>query len=555
VGNREARQFLTCTPSNPLLFRPGTLATTSQGLPVMTRLLHAAPCALLTLASALSPVHALQGAHAEAPEQESGEKPSGPQPEELRFVSNHTLQVGEDTLPYVAVAETTLLRNDEGEPEAEFFTISYLVEGATPGERPVTFAFNGGPGSASIWLHMGLLGPKLVQVPSNGEPAGAPPYPVIPNAHSLLQVSDLVFIDPIGTGFSRVVGKGDSADHWGVDEDAASVARFIRRYVADKGRWASPKYVLGESYGGIRGPLLVRELQAGFNSMALNGVILISPALDMELVDGQDNDAAFATVLPTYAATAWYHDALPERPADLDAFLEEVSTFAAEEYVPALFAGRDLSDERRAAIIERLHRYTGLSPEYIERANLRVSTDRFRRELMRDRGLVIGRLDTRYTGTEPDDVGEVPSGDPMGSGISGAYVAAFQDYLRSELGVQMDREYVVMSGEAGSKWKRQSEEWGAFQGYLDVAPSLARGMADNPDLRVFIGSGLYDIATTFFAAEHNVRRSTMDLDRVELRKYPAGHMMYVHQPTLAELSQDLLEFVAAEQQEAVEAGY
>jgi len=329
-----------------------------------------------------------------------------------------------------------------------------------------------------------------------------------------------------------------------VDEDAKSVARFIRRYLSAHDRWASPKYILGESYGGIRAPLLVRELQGGMSSVALNGVILISPAIDMGLVDGQSNDAAIATVVPTYAATAWYHHALAEQPKDLDAFLAEVCAWVKNEYVPALFLGRDLSEERRAAVVKSLSRYTGLSAEYIGRANLEVSTDRFRRELLRDRGLVLGRLDTRYTGTEPDSVGEVPSGDPMGAGISGAYVAGFQDYLRNGLGVKVDREYVVMSEEAGKSWKRPKEEWAAFQGYVDVATDLARGMADNPDLRVFVASGLYDIATTFFAAEHNVARSTMDRKRVALHRYPAGHMMYVHQPTFVQLARDVREFVA-----------
>jgi len=472
--------------------------------------------------------------------------PKGPEPRELRFESEHSVDVGTGLLSYRVVAGTTFLRDEAGEPEAEFFTFAYeLVPAPDPARRPVTFAFNGGPGSASVWLHMGLLGPKLVQVPSDGEAAGAPPYPLADNPHTLLAVSDVVFIDPVGTGFSRVVGEGDSGDHWGVDEDARSVARFIRRWISENGRWASPKYILGESYGGIRGPLLVRELQSGFNAVALNGLVLVSPALDMEVVDGQDNDAAYATVLPTYAATAWFHDALPERPADLGPFLDEVRAFAREEYVPALFAGRDLSSQRRDALVAKLHRYTGLSPEYLRRANLKVSTDRFRRELLRDRGLVVGRLDTRYTGTEADDVGEVPSGDPMGAGISGAYVAGFQHYLRTELGVTVDREYEVMSAEAGEAWKRPEEEWAAFQGYLDVAPALARGMADNPDLRVFIASGLYDIATTFFAAETNVARSTMDRGRVALHTYPAGHMMYVHHPTLVELARDVKAFVAA----------
>jgi carboxypeptidase C (cathepsin A) len=515
------------------------------------RVLHAvcacrvAAVALLVvaaLAAPIAPVHAQD--EDEPKEEQKDEKRDGPEPTALHFESSHVLDLGGTSLNYLAVAETVLLRDDEGEPEAEFFAISYLDPAAAAANRPITFAFNGGPGSSSIWLHMGLLGPKLVQVPSDGQAAGAPPFPLVDNPHSLLAVSDLVFVDPIGTGYSRVVKAGDTADHWGVDEDAESVARFIRRYLSDKARWASPKYILGESYGGIRGPLLVRELQGGFDSVALNGLILISPALDMEVVDGQDNDAAYATVLPTYAATAWFHDALPEKPADLDAFLSEVCAFARDEYAPALFAGRAMSEERREALVGRLHRYTGLSPEYLRRAHLKVSTDRFRRELLRDRGLTVGRLDTRYTGTEPDDVGEVPSGDPMGAGISGAFVAGFLDYLRSGLGVTVDRDYVVMSREAGKGWKRPKEEWSAFQGYVDVAPVLARGMAENPELRVFIASGIYDIATTFFAAETSVQRSTMDLSRVVRRNYPAGHMMYVHQPTLVGLARDMQDFLA-----------
>lgn len=478
-----------------------------------------------------------------SPRGKEEQPPEGPAPQELRFETRHTMQLGADALDYTALAETTLLQDEQGQPEAEFFSISYTV-GDGGAERPITFAFNGGPGSSSVWLHMGLLGPKRVEVPSDGRAAGAPPFPIVDNPGTLLAVSDLVFVDPIGTGLSRTVGKGKDEDHWGVDEDAASVARFIRRYLSEHARWASPKYVLGESYGGIRGPLLVRDLQGGMSSVALNGLILISPALNMAIVDGQSNDAAVATVVPTYAATAWYHAALAERPDDLESFLDEVCAWVTSEYVPALFAGRDLSEERRASVVEHLARYTGISPEYIRRANLVVSTERFRRELLRDRGLVVGRLDTRYTGTEPDDVGETPSGDPMGSGISGAYVAGFLSYLRSDLGVNVEREYVVMSEEAGSHWKRPASGQDAFEGYVDVAPALARGMAENPDLRVFVASGLYDIATTFYGAEYNVRRSTMDRSRVELRRFPAGHMMYVNGPAFEELTREIRAFVA-----------
>ena len=501
--------------------------------------------AVLLLSLLVAPLAAATAEQGDAaPAEAKKQAPEGPAPKALYFETEHTLELGGRSLSYVAVAETTTLEDDKGKAEAEFFSISYLARGPSTADRPITFAFNGGPGSSSVWLHMGLLGPKRVQVPSDGKSAGAPPYPIADNPDSLLVASDLVFVDPIGTGLSRVVLAGKNADHWGVDEDAKSVARFIRRYLSTHERWASPKYVLGESYGGIRGPLLVRELQGGMNSVALNGLVLVSPALDLELVDGQDNDAALATVIPTYAATAWYHDALPERSANLDAFLAEVSAWVMDEYVPALFAGRDMTDKRRDEVVAKLNRYTGISPEYIRRANLKVSTDRFRRELLRDRGLVVGRLDTRYTGTEPDAVGEIPSGDPMSAGISGAYVAGFLNYLRKDLDVDVDREYVVMSEAAGKDWKRPKEEWSAFQGYVDVAPVLARGMAENPELRVFVASGLYDIATTFFAAEHNVRRSTMDRSRVVLRRYPAGHMMYVHGPTFTALSRDVREFVA-----------
>lgn len=481
--------------------------------------------------------------------QEAEDAAENPAPKWVSIEASHSVQLEGRELKYTSIAETIHLHDQAGAPEAEFFSFSYFAQTDVPqAERPVVFAFNGGPGSASVWLHMGVLGPKRVVVPSDAQGAGAPPYPLVENPYTLLAVADLVMIDPIGTGYSRVVKEGDNEDHWGVDEDAKSVARFIRTWLTQHRRWASPKYILGESYGGIRGPLLVRELQSGLNAVALNGLILISPALDMEMVDGQDNDAAYATVIPTFAATAWYHNALAERPAKLEPFLDEVRAFVREEYVPALFAGRELPKSKYDAVVAKLHRYTGLSKDYLRRANLKVSTNRFRRELLRDRGLVVGRLDTRYTGTEADDVGELPSGDPFGSGVGGAYVAGFRHYLQNELGVHdPSRPYQVMSGEAGGEWKRPENLDSAFSGYLDVAPALARGMAQNPDLRLFVGNGYYDIATSFFAAEHNIARSTMPLDRITLRNYPAGHMMYVHEPSFEALAKDLADFIRAGQ--------
>ncbi len=472
----------------------------------------------------------------------------GPPPKviELDSTCELTLRDGRK-LAYSMVGETLHLRNLKDEVVAEFFAISYIADVGSEAERvarPVTFAFNGGPGSSSIWLHLGLLGPKRVQVPSDADYAGAPPYPLVDNPDSLLAVSDLVMVDPIDTGLSRVVGKGENGDHWGVDEDARSVNRFLREWLAKHGRHGSPKYLLGESYGGIRAPLLVRELQGGHTPIALNGVILISPALDMALVDGQENDACHATVLPTYAATAWYHRALPEQPAELLPFLAEVGRFVDEEYLPALFLGSELQEARREALIAKLHRYTGIAPDYWRRANLRVSSDRFRRELLRERGEVVGRLDSRYVGREPDAVGETPSGDPMFSGIGGAYSAAFQAYLYASFGRFTEREYLVSSPQAGGEWKRPPTKAGAFDGYIDVLPELARGMEENRELRVYIASGLYDLATSAFAARHNIRRSHCDRDRVELADFPAGHMMYVHEPTLVGLAADLRRFIA-----------
>lgn len=479
-------------------------------------------------------------------QEDEDDAPPNPAAEFWSATGTHEIEVDGRPFRYRSVVETVHLRDQAGQPEAEFVCFSYFAKpDVAPQRRPVVFAFNGGPGSASVWLHLGVLGPRVVQVPSDADPAGAPPYTLIDNPQTLLRVADLVMVDPIGTGMSRVVEEGDTEDHWGVDEDAESVAGFIKEWLTRHERWASPKYILGESYGGIRGPLLVRELQSGFNSVALNGLILISPALTMERVDGQDNDAAYATVLPTYAATAWYHDALPNKPAELEPFLEEARQFAQAEYIPALFAGRDLPAAQREQVIEKLHRYTGLSKQYLDRANLKVSTNRFRRELLRDRGLVVGRLDTRYTGTEADDVGEVPSSDPFGTGVAGAYVASFHHYLQAELGVNMTRPYQVMSGEAGGEWTRPESLESAFSGYLDVTPEIARGMAANPGLRLFVGNGYYDIATTFYAAENNLARSTVPMDRVVLRNYEAGHMMYAHHPSFDALAQDLITFIDA----------
>ena len=397
-----------------------------------------------------------------------------------------------------------------------------------------------------MWLHLGLLGPKRVDVPSDGTDAGAPPYQLQDNALSLLSVSDLVFVDPVGTGFSHAEGDRQDEAYWGVDEDSRSIAQFIRSYITEHKRWNSPKYLIGESYGSIRAAVLVRDLQQNLNSVAINGVVLIGPAMDTRFILGYDTDIPFVTYLPTYAATAWYHNALPNRPTDLKAFLREVEAFAANEYLTALFQGDSLDAASREQIVEKLHAYTGLSKTYLENAELRVTASRFMKELLRDRGVVVGRFDSRYIGTEPsDNAGEHPSDDPSGYGIDGAFVATMNDYLTRDLEVVMDRDYTILNRQANQQWKRPDGYRSIFGGFVNVLPELARGMTTNKDLRVFVATGYFDLATTFFAAEYMVNHSGMDPQRVTMKQYEAGHMMYVHRPSYEQLAADLRAFVEA----------
>jgi carboxypeptidase C (cathepsin A) len=448
-------------------------------------------------------------------------------------------------LEYTVSARDYAIRNDEGLVTAHFSAFAYVIEGEDSARRPVTFAFNGGPGSSSIWLHLGLLGPRRVVVPSDAKNAGAPPYPLLENPHTLLTHTDLVFVDPVGTGFSHAVGESKDEDFWGVDEDVDSVARFVREWLTRNGRWASPKYVLGESYGGVRGALLGQALKQDSASVALNGLIFVSPAFDIQFVDGREDDLTYVTSLPTYAATALYHGALEGQVRDREAWLREVRAFATGPYLRALFAGQNLGTDERAGLSAELSRFTGLSADYWQRANLRVNASRFRKELLRERGLVLGRLDTRYRGSETDAVGESPESDPMMAGIGSAYVAAFQQYTRDELGLDWpERPYRFSGSGTFGKWKRSEEGQAAFSGWIDTVPALASSMQDNPALRVFVANGWFDVATTVLAAEYNLSRPGVDPGRVTLRNYDAGHMMYVHGPSLEGLARDLRAFYA-----------
>jgi len=472
------------------------------------------------------------------------EKPVEPP---AKFIRPHRLKAGGVDLGYTTTSEEILLKDGEGKPTARFFTIAYTKDGvASPESRPITFIFNGGPGSASVWLHFGLVGPKLVDIPSDAQDPGAPPYKLRDNPATIFRATDLVFVDPIGTGYSRAAGEKKNEDFWGYDEDADSVAEFIRTFITQHNRWNSPKYIMGESYGGVRTSLLIPRLQGNLG-VGLNGAILISPALNLAtlpfIVEG--NDQSYATTLPALAATAFYHHRLPGLTQDLGAFLREVETFAGTEYLTALFRGSTLDAAEKERIAGKLSHYTGLSKDYLLRANLRVTAFRFAKELLRDQGKTLGLLDGRYTQKELDNLSDTPNRDPFDAKTGPVYVSSFQSYLRNDLGVDFDKRYIPASDEAGGKWKRPASGKNAFSGFVDVTGSLAQGTKDNEAFRIFAAAGYNDLVTSYYAMKYMLQHSGIDADRLTLHDYPGGHMMYLHRPSAEALSNDIVTFIEA----------
>jgi carboxypeptidase C (cathepsin A) len=510
-----------------------TASFTLSTLLVLTLLAPAAPLGA-------QPPHAMAG----SPKGDAG-KAKAEIPEPQVFVTRHQGTFNGQTVRYTATAGETYLRDDEGEPTAAVFSIAYVEEGVEdPTTRPVTFLWNGGPGSSSVWLHMGAFGPKRVVVPSDGEDDGAPPYRLVDNPYTPLDVTDIVMVDPVGTGFSRPLGEHEGKEFWGVSEDAQSVAQFIRQWLSDNGRWASPKYIGGESYGTTRSAAVARELSERQGTVALNGIILISAVMDFYTSGFQTgNELGYVTYLPTMAATAWYHGKVEPRPESVDAFVAEARQFAVEEYLPALFAGNALEEERRDRIRERLSYFTGISEDYFRRSDLRITDQRFYKELLRDEGLVVGRLDGRYTGEDLDDAGETPEDDPSMYGIDGAYTAAINAYLARDLGVTLDRPYNIF-GNVFRDWNWEVREQGFRAFNLNVAPYIGTAMRQNDDLRVLVAAGYYDFATPFFDAELSFRRNGIVPERIEFTYYEAGHMMYVHEPSLERFLGDVREFIA-----------
>jgi carboxypeptidase C (cathepsin A) len=490
---------------------------------------------VLTFAADTPPAPAAKPAEAQ--------KPEAP-PEPVKFVSKHHLQSGSTDISYTATAEELYLKDGAGKPTADFFTISYVKDGvARPEDRPITFVFNGGPGSASVWLHFGLVGPKIIDIPSDATDPGGPPYKLHDNAVTILRATDLVFVDPIGTGFSKALGEKKDEDYWGYTEDADSVAEFIRTFITTYNRWNSPKYILGESYGGIRTSMLVPRLTN--LGVGMNGLILISPALNMGTLPfvQNGNDLSYATHLPALAATAYYHGKLPDKWPSLEALLTEVETFAGSEYLAALFKGDKLGKQEKAQIDEKLHRYTGLSKDYIARSNIRIYAARFMKELLRESGKTIGGLDGRYTQPELDNVAEFSNSDPFEAKTTPIYVSLFQEYLRSELKVDLTKRYLGSNGEANQKWKRPQAGRNAFAGFIDVTGDLAQGTKDNEMLRIFCAAGYNDLTTSYFATQYMLEHSGIDPAHITFKKYPGGHMMYLYRPSQESLSNDIVAFI------------
>lgn len=479
--------------------------------------------------------------------QEKKEAPKKPIPVAKSFVTTHQGTFGNTSITYKATASEMYLTDNDGKPVASMWSVAYTKDKVSnTSKRPVTFVFNGGPGSASVWLHMGLFGPQLVKVDSDAkEDDGAAPFDLIKNNYGMLDITDIVFIDPIGTGYSRVIGEGKVEDYWGLNEDARSVAKFMRQWITENKRWNSPKYIAGESYGTTRAAAVANVLEGGGQSMALNGLILISQALDYDgSTSMHDNITSYLTYLPSMAATAWYHKKSGQGKT-LEAFVEEARDFTYNTYAPALYKGSLLSTSEQNSIAEKLSYFIGLDKDYILRSNNRILMHRFQKNLLADKGLAIGRLDGRFMGDEADDVSEGPNlGDPSSYQIGAAYTAALNHYFAETLNVEMDRPYMT-SGQIGGKWRWKPVPDGQYWEPMPVntAGQLGKTMRRNTEMKVLVASGYYDLICPFFDAEYTFSRNGIVRERVTMTYYEAGHMMYVHQPDLVKVAKDIRTFL------------
>lgn len=478
-----------------------------------------------------------------------------PQAQDNLVTTKHSVVIDGKEIKYTATTGTLVLKYEDtartGEEagkftgqqaKAEIFFVAYSRDNVKKkAKRPVTFSFNGGPGSSSIWMHLGALGPRRVVV-KDTEPT-PPPYRLSDNEFSLLDKTDLVFIDPVGTGFSRPIAGEKAQDFHSLKSDVASVSAFIRLYISRYERWLSPLFLIGESYGTTRAAALSEHLQENYG-INLNGLMLISAALDFSTLSfDHGNDMPYALFLPTYSATAWYHKALPAKSQKkkLRTVLDEVEAFVREDYVPALFQGSSLAPEKRDAIAEKLAYFTGLSPDFIHNCNLRIPMGHFAKELLRQRNLTVGRIDSRYLGRDRDNAGAAFEYDPSLAATIPAYSATLNAYVRHELGYQSDVPYTALSYDVNRNW-----QWESDNRYVTVSESLRKTMCANPHMKVHVANGYYDLATPHLASEYTFDHLSLApalQDNISMSYYEAGHMMYVHMPSLEKFRKHLVDFI------------
>jgi carboxypeptidase C (cathepsin A) len=485
---------------------------------------------------------------AEAGEHKIGDSDIATAPvNEVAKVSHHTVTIDGKTIPYTATAGTLTLRSDDGKPIASMFYVAYTADGPKDPNRPVTFSYNGGPGSSSLFVHMGLAGPMHVMTDSPNATHNAP-FTITENHQSLLDKSDMVFLDAIGAGYSRPLGDTKGTEFWGVDQDIDAFARGIQRYITINHRWNSPKFLFGESYGTTRSAGLVYALQQ--RGMQVNGVLLLSSVLNYGAHDS-GFDHSYVSYVPSFAATAVYWKKSATQPADLPAYLKEVRAWAAGPYLAALTKGGNISPEEFDATAKQLSAYIGIPVDFIKRANLRVDLSRFRTELLRDQNRILGRYDTRFTGINTDNAGENPEYDPSDTGINGAYVGGLHDWLEQGLGYTTDLNYWPSGPGINQAWDWRHRPPGGNGGggrkepVANTAADMGLAMRQNPHLKIFSLNGLYDMATPFFGTEYDIAHLYLDpsiKNNVRFGYFPSGHMVYLNQDALKTMKAEVSKF-------------
>lgn len=472
-------------------------------------------------------------------------KEAKPLPEAETFTSSHTLTIGKQSIPLTAETGTVQLRDENDNPIALFGFTHYKK--TNDNSRPIVFAFNGGPLSASFWLHFGILGPKRIVI-NDPDYTGPAPYKVVNNEYSILEKADLVMIDPVGVGFSKPIGDAKWEDFWGVDQDIRSIGLFIEQFLIRSGKMNSSKYLLGESYGTFRNAGLVKYLQD--RGVAMNGVIMVSAVFELQhLLFGPGDDVAHIMHFPTYATTAWYHDKVKNKGESLESFIDEVRKFNEEVYAPALLKGDQLSNADKERVAEQMADLSGLSKDFWLKADLRVTNSEYFQELLRDEGQTVGRLDSRFTGVNEDLLAQNAATDPQSDAISPPYIAAFKNYLYNDLKVRKDLSYVTSASQRENfkwDWKHNGNIMWNAQVAVSTLPDMTTAMKRNPNLKILILNGYYDIATVFYGVEYSINHMGLSPElkkNIIMKYYEAGHMMYTHPASMQKFDKDVDEFI------------